>query len=92
MELAINDVSNTKLVSYLRDEDRNPVGVMVAIGPNQIGWAFCNKKDRFNKKLGVKIALNRANVGTNHQVPIRWQGEFEKLHAKFQERSVKYFK
>jgi len=50
------------LIKYVRDKNRNLVGVVVAIGRDQIGWSKCNfkKGDRFNKDLGKQIAIARA--------------------------------
>ena len=48
------------LVEYLRNENKVPRGVVVAVGPNAIGYAMCHKKDVFNRKLGLAIAYDRA--------------------------------
>lgn len=37
-----------------------PRGVVVAIEKGIIGWALCGKRDVFDKKLGLTIALQRA--------------------------------
>ena len=53
------------LIQYIRDENRRPIGTMVAIKKDDqafLGLSFCNlKKDKFNKALGKKIAVQRAN-------------------------------
>lgn len=53
------------LVSYYRDKNNNPHGVLVAIpagdnGDFSVGFAQCRKTDKFSKKMGLKIALGRA--------------------------------
>lgn len=52
-----------KIIQYIREEDRTPIGCMVAIGDNNgvnIGFSLCNKWDKFNKERGIFIAENRA--------------------------------
>ncbi len=47
------------------------LGVVVAIGPGQIGWAKTHENDRWrwNRKLGLKIARGRAALpqGSDHR-------------------------
>jgi len=51
------------LVQYLRDENRVPIGCIVAdVYDNMIfyGVSYCNtKKDKFKKSIGRKIAYDR---------------------------------
>ena len=51
------------LVQYLRDENRAPIGCIVAdVFDNMIfyGVSYCNtKKDKFKKSIGRKIAYDR---------------------------------
>lgn len=42
-----NDVMLKKLVKYVRDENRNPIGVVVALGNDKIGWSSV----RFSSEL-----------------------------------------
>ena len=79
-------------------------GVLVAIGPGIVGWSLCNtnagyywEKDVFDKKLGLHIALSRAETvskmsGTEkieyyENVPSSMQEKF----AEMVDRSYKYF-
>jgi len=53
------------IIQYVRDENRNPRAVVVAVKLDTqhfgIGWAKCNlKKDTFTKKMGLMIAKARA--------------------------------
>jgi hypothetical protein len=48
------------LVSYLRHKNGERFGVVVAIDRGRLGWSLCCPKDRFNKELGLKIAIGRA--------------------------------
>jgi hypothetical protein len=49
---------------YIRDEQRKPHGVAVAImnedGSARFGYSLCNPFDQFSKKLGTEIAVRRA--------------------------------
>ena len=50
------------IFEYVRDTNRRKIGILVALNKNQIGWSKCNiKKDRFDKEMGLKIAIGRAN-------------------------------
>jgi hypothetical protein len=48
---------------YIRKGDI--YGMVVAIGPGIIGWSLCDKKDTFNKELGLDLALRRARIASN---------------------------
>ena len=51
-------------VSYLRYEgSREPYGVVVAIDAGHVGWSLCHPGDRFDKRLGKRIARSRAVQG-----------------------------
>ena len=75
-----------------------PIGVVVAIGSSIIGWSLCDKKDKFNKKVGLELALIRANLAAAidseylesfylNSVPFT----LSDLVYKMNERSLKYF-
>lgn len=64
------------LVSYIRDEKRNPTGCVVAVGKGQIGVSLCRKGDSFCKKLGREIAEGRARSG--HHIPLLTSGKLQK--------------
>lgn len=48
------------LIEYKRNKQNQPVGVMVAIGRHALGWSLCSPNDKFDKHLGLHIALHRA--------------------------------
>lgn len=76
-------------------------GVIVAIGPDILGWSLCNSSpsgsDVFNKSKGIDIALRRAIYAEKlsflereefyDKVPLSMEKEF----ATMRERSEKYF-
>lgn len=52
------------VIQYVRNKKRVPYGVIVAVKTDKgfnIGYSQCNKKDRFEKKLALRIALGRAS-------------------------------
>lgn len=57
-------IPNYTVIQYVRNKKRIPYGVVVAVKDGdqgyQIGFSLCNKKDRFNKKMALKIAIGRA--------------------------------
>jgi hypothetical protein len=80
-----------QLRKYIRDDNRNPIGIIVAERRNNniiYGWSFCCKKDRFNKEFGLKIAQGRLLTGTVAKIP----RVVEKTLENFKERAAKYFK
>jgi hypothetical protein len=50
--------------TYIRDENRKPHGVALAIvdenGIARFGYSLCNPCEQFNKKMGTEIAVRRA--------------------------------
>jgi hypothetical protein len=49
----------------------DPIGCVVAIDPDHIGYTFCCPKDKFDKKYARNLAAGRALTGTNVNVPNR---------------------
>ena len=78
------------LIEYIRDENRNRVGMVVAIDSYRIGWSKVKPRsgDRFNKEMGLKIATGRANIGSTASVP----NDVQILLEKMQDRATRYFK
>jgi len=54
-----------QIVKYVRDEDFNLIGCVVAISKDKIGYSMCDPHDQFNKKIARTIAVNRAKSGKN---------------------------
>lgn len=88
------------IVQYIRDEKRNPFGVVVATSPNNIGYSICNPKDHFTKKKAKAVALTRAQsmslqetirFATEH-IPASRYEPFEFVWEKMKTRAVNYFK
>ena len=78
----------------LKELGGEPIGVIISTERNKLGWSLCNKKDHFNKEMGKRIAMNRAEYyGTDRNqlladVPDSIRDEVMKMY----DRSKKYFK
>jgi hypothetical protein len=90
--------TQTVLKSYIRDEKtKQPRGIAVAVKEGSkinYGFSLINPKaDKWNKKIGTAIAINRATAD-QYELPGVKEREkvvldaFEKLEA----RAIKYFK
>jgi hypothetical protein len=52
------------VIQYVRCRKNIPHGVLVAVKSEhgyRLGYSLCNKKDRFNKRMALKIAIGRAD-------------------------------
>jgi len=63
---------------YVRDENRNPIGVVVGFPEtDSVGWSSVKRNkthgnfDKFDKEKGLFIAVNRADCGYNSNPPAR---------------------
>jgi hypothetical protein len=82
------------VIQYIRSKNNLPSGVLVAIKSEngfRIGYSLCNKKDRFNKSMALKIAMGRAEFGMTYPTtstphPVR------KMFPAFLDRCKKYYK
>ena len=79
------------LVQYVRDKERRPVGVVVALNKNQIGWSKCNNKDHFDKKLGIIKATGRA-MSTNPIKHISTPQCMREHVSRMADRAERYYK
>lgn len=57
------------LTRYVKNEDNQKIGVVVAIERGQIGWSRCRMGDKFDKALGIKIAIGRAKKESKKRIP-----------------------
>lgn len=82
------------LNDYFTLVGNDPIGVIVAISKDEVGWSLCNSKDTFEKKLGKAIAENRAiDYGKNKEkvlkdAPISIQKDILAMY----DRAKRYFK
>lgn len=88
----------TVIKEYIRNpETLQPRGIALAVRKNDevfYGYSLLNvKKDRFDKDLGMQIAMNRA-MSESYELPDALHREAMVLNAfnKLEARAIKYFK
>lgn len=79
---------NKTLITYIKNRSGHHIGVVVAVGRNQVGWSLCNHKDKFSKERALAMALGRACEGSKTPVP----PSAAKAVAQMTHRSERYFK
>ena len=87
MEKVMEPIVN-ELIQYVRDRNGQPIGAVVAVGKNQVGWSKLHKLDNWDREKALMIARNRAVVGFNTEIPT----EVFPVFAKMVDRSVRYYK
>lgn len=82
------------LVEYVRGKGNRPVGVIVATGRNEFGWALCSKADmKFGTVMDKKIALDMAIGRSLAKISLtKLPKSLDKALEKMVIRSGKYFK
>lgn len=76
------------LIQYVRGKRRRPVGVVVALDKNKIGWSLCSKLDKWDKKTGIRLAIGRAFLNPiTAQVP----QTIQRVYFTMIDRASKYF-
>lgn len=82
------------LVTYVRDFEGVPFGVVVAVDREKIGVSCCNPKDKFVKKVGIKIARQRAesSADLDRFYPESDKLVFQQYIMDMRTRARKYFK
>jgi hypothetical protein len=85
------------LIQYLRTENGDKYGVVVAFrlnptGPTKLGHSVCNLEagDTFNKYIGLYIAIQRALKGGH--TSLRNAGALATVYGLMQVRCAKYFR
>lgn len=48
------------LIKYIRTKWNKPIGVVVAVDRNKIGWSACHKNDQWDREKAKTIAIERA--------------------------------
>lgn len=92
----MNTDNKNIIKQFIRDRKNNPRGIVVAVREENgvyYGYSLCNPIDRFDKKLGIKIAVARA-LSKDYFLPIcpNTQNEIENLFKNLEKRALKYFK
>ena len=92
-------MKQTMIKEYIRNEvTKQPRGIVVAVRVEDevlYGYSLLNTKlDKFNKTVGLDIALNRANAKEGYNLPDT-QERLDVVVAslkRVQDRALKYFK
>ena len=82
------------VIQYVRNKKRVPRGVLVAVKHEDgfiCGYSLCNKKDRFNKKMALNIAIGRANM-SDAESGAEAPHEVRKMLPSFFDRCKRYYK
>ena len=78
--------NNTPIIEYKRKKNREPIGVVLALSPTEIGWAMCSKHDTFSKERGKEIAFGRAVSPRKQHVPPALQGVYNRVKERAEYR------
>lgn len=82
------------IVKHVRKNNGTPVATLVAEKTNSneiaIGWSLCNKKDNFNKHVGINVAIDRLKLTDtdNSSIP----HVIKKNVGTFAGRAMRYFR
>ena len=79
-----------ELIEYVRNKNREPIGVVVALGKNQVGWSRKHNLDKWNREKALRIARGRAIVGSGETVTIPY--DVLPIMEHMIDRSQRYFK
>lgn len=75
------------ITKIVRNENGHPMGIIVALSKDKIGWSGRNQKDKWDADKGYKIALARATNGYRSNPPKHIQSEIERMET----RAAHYF-
>lgn len=81
------------IIHYVRNKKGEPLGIIVAVKGDhgfRVGYSLCNRKDRFVKDKGLKIAFGRADVWSS--IPEGVPREILAAMPSFLERCKKYYR
>jgi len=93
MEMELKKSGRHFIVKYLKDEDKNRIGTLVAYpSPDglsiRIGWSALNRvRDRWNKHVGLYHAFRRSESDYTEDLPASIYDEI----GNFYERATRYF-
>lgn len=85
---------------YLRDKHKQPHGIILANKVDDkihVGWSVCNKKDKWNRAVGVMIAESRSGATKYYNMQFEKYCELapQKVREnmpRFIDRAKRYFK
>ena len=60
MLLTTKDIKNPVLIEYKRNSKGMPIGVVIAIEKDCVGWSLCHEWDTYQKEVGIDHAIRKA--------------------------------
>lgn len=89
------EIPSYTVIQYVRNKDNTPQGVIVALKKGNgfnIGYSLCNKKDKFDKSLALKIAIGRAQSDFESEKVRMVPQKIKNIVPSFLARCRKYYK
>lgn len=86
-------VPKYSIVKYLRDREWKPFGMLVATKTENgfmVGYSLCNKKDKFDRNAGFRIAFGRSYSWKS--LPEKLPKDVERALPSFIERCKRYYR
>ena len=80
------------LVEFIRNENREPIGCVVAIDRDCIGVSLLNPKDKFKREVARNLAAGRAITGIVPDVRGKKEIVVERAIRRMASRAYRYFK
>lgn len=80
------------LVEFIRNQNREPIGCVVAVDRDCIGVSLLNPKDKFNREVARNLAAGRALTGIMPDITGRKEELMEKAVRRMARRAYRYFK
>ena len=80
------------LVEFIRNENREPIGCVVAIDRDSIGVSLLNPKDKFRREVARNLAAGRAITGVMPDVRGKKEIVVEHAIRRMARRAYRYFK
>lgn len=92
-ESRLQTLADGSVEAYVVELGGDPIGMIVSTERGKVGWSLCSKHDTFNKVMGKKIAINRAEYYGRNQAECLADAPDSVRQAilKMYERSEKYF-
>jgi hypothetical protein len=84
------------IYSIVRDDNGKRLGMVVAFGPGLVGFSKVHPKEKFDKKLGISVAIARAIDPENLEFHVSYVNgnippEFQYPLERIKIASKKYF-
>ena len=83
------------IVNYVRDKNREPIGVVIAINKNKVGWSKRKGNGRWNASAGMISAYVSAIRNDTLDTIPNTNRKFQAIRAAFtamENRSIEYYK